>query len=65
MLITKEIGIYHRKLVGYWFRLLQIHICFEYVICMWACWKAAGGQIGGGGGDGLQKWKIQGEWVQK
>ena len=65
MIITTEVGISHRKLVGYRFHLLKIHICFEYVICLRACWKAAGCQIGCDVRDGWQKWKRQGRLLQQ
>ena len=44
----KDIGRSHIKLVGCWFPLLKVHICFEDIMCTWACWKRSWG-VGGGG----------------
>ena len=54
----------HRKLVGYRFHLLQIHICLEDVMFTWSYWKAARGQRVSDGGYGWHKWQRQWEWVK-
>ena len=60
----KEIGMSHRKLFGYQFHLLKIHIYFQDAMCTWGCWRSVEGQIRDDEGDGWHKWQRKIEWLQ-
>ena len=54
----------HRKLVGYRFHLLQIHIYFEDFMCTWDSLKAEEAQRGRDGRYIWHKLRRQVEWLQ-